>query len=145
MQGQCAIKKADPNHRSLGRTFVAPPPAGVNVNAFEPCLKGDCSQQLKWEADMMFGVKSKGPFIAYVDASNWQHYASGIYPPDKCSQTADASNHVVQLLGYGHENGIPYWLIKNSWGQEWGENGYIKLPMGVNACGIANYVLKAEA
>ncbi|KAM3957536.1 uncharacterized protein ACR2FA_008448 [Aphomia sociella] len=36
-------------------------------------------------------------------------------------------------------NGVPFWSVKNSWGTNWGENGYIKIRKGVNACGISNY------
>jgi C1A family cysteine protease len=44
-------------------------------------------------------------------------------------------NHAVLAVGYGFENGIPYWLIKNSWGADWGDNGYFKMEMGKNMCG----------
>ena len=45
-------------------------------------------------------------------------------------------NHAVAVVGYGTEKGVQYWLIKNSWGDWWGDNGFIKLRRGVNACGI---------
>ncbi|KAK9060836.1 hypothetical protein SSX86_021542 [Deinandra increscens subsp. villosa] len=66
------------------------------------------------------------------------------YLPDKAAvQVVDVVNitqnvnHAVVAVGYGVENGIPYWLIKNSWGAAWGINGYFKMEMGKNMCGIA--------
>ena len=44
-------------------------------------------------------------------------------------------NHAVLAVGYGVENGIPYWLIKNSWGADWGLDGYFKMELGKNMCG----------
>lgn len=39
------------------------------------------------------------------------------------------------VVGYGVEDGVPYWLVQNSWGTDWGEKGYIKVEMGKNMCG----------
>ena len=54
-------------------------------------------------------------------------YRGGIYAG--CTGSP-ATNHVVAVVGYGTDNGVDYWLVKNSWGSEWGEKGYIRNKRG---------------
>ena len=44
--------------------------------------------------------------------------------------------HAVKILGWGTENGTPYWLVANSWNYDWGDKGYFKILRGSNECGI---------
>jgi len=69
-------------------------------------------------------VKSAGPF---------QDYEGGIFAG--CPE-GDKVDHAIAVVGYGQENGVDYWLVKNSWDENWGENGYIRVKRGVNMCGI---------
>ena len=48
--------------------------------------------------------------------------------------TANKTDHAVLLVGYGNENGVPYWLVKNSWSEVWGDHGFVKIKQGL--CGI---------
>jgi len=81
-------------------------------------------------------VATIGPIAISIDASRWSMYAKGIF--DGCTKDADI-DHAVQLVGYGVEGTTAYWLVRNSWGPSWGENGYIrikKFAMDTDFCGI---------
>lgn len=85
-----------------------------------------------------------GPLSVGVDANvDWQLYEKGIYnpTPEQCSTDPDDQDHGVTVVGYGSENGLDYWIIRNSWGNDWGEKGYMRLAKGTNACGVANSVI----
>lgn len=46
--------------------------------------------------------------------------------------------HAVKLIGWGEENGVPYWLMVNSWNPDWGDNGLFKIQRGTNECNVDN-------
>lgn len=69
-----------------------------------------------------------------ADTSSFQFYSSGVYDDVSCGLNLD---HGVVAVGYGTDNGKDYWLVRNSWGQEWGDQGYIKIARGDNRCGIS--------
>ncbi|CAJ1396326.1 unnamed protein product [Effrenium voratum] len=71
-------------------------------------------------------LTQKGPLVVGVDASRWDIYGSGVF--DGCDQDATI-NHAVLLVGYGQDPffGHRFWLIRNSWGKGWGEDGYMRL------------------
>jgi cathepsin B len=48
--------------------------------------------------------------------------------------------HAIRILGWGVENGTPYWLIANSWNTDWGDNGYFRILQGRNECGIESSI-----
>jgi C1A family cysteine protease len=96
------------------------------------------------EEEMVKAINNIGPLSVGVNANqDWQLYSKGIYNPSEndCSSNIDKQDHGVIVVGYGTENGLDYWIIRNSWGKDWGENGYMRLVKGKNACGVANSVI----
>ncbi|KAM0961237.1 hypothetical protein ACFX13_020969 [Malus domestica] len=91
------------------------------------------------EADINKAVSMQPISVAIVASQAFQAYKGGLFTDDNCGTNL---NHAVTIIGYGTtEDDTPYWLIKNSWGTSWGENGYMKIlryadaPEGV--CGLA--------
>ncbi|CAG2176642.1 unnamed protein product, partial [Oppiella nova] len=83
-----------------------------------------------------------GPVAVAIDAGHqtFQLYTSGVYVDSACRNDIQSLNHGVLAVGYGSEKGQGYWLIKNSWGAQWGAQGYIKLARNNNnQCGVATY------
>ncbi|KAN0043100.1 hypothetical protein ACTA71_010735 [Dictyostelium dimigraforme] len=90
------------------------------------------------ENDLADIVGSIGPVSAAFDASTieFMYYHSGIYYSENCNKYRTSAAALV--IGYGSENGVDYWILKNSWGVNWGEGGFFKMRRNIDdACGIA--------
>lgn len=97
------------------------------------------------EALLRMVLSMTGPIPIAIDASSksFHSYKSGIYNDRSCRNSLNSLNHAVLLVGYGtNRNYGDYWLIKNSWGSNWGDNGYIKIARNRrNLCGVATYAV----
>jgi cathepsin X len=86
------------------------------------------------EQNMMQEIAQRGPIacdIAVPEAL--EEYTGGIY----CDDTGDMDVvHVVSVVGYGVEDGSKYWLVRNSWGTQWGEEGFFRVCRGTNNIAI---------
>jgi len=84
-------------------------------------------------------VSTYGPIAVafYVDNAFFS-YSSGVYTTEYCKTMTplDSINHGVVIVGYGTENGVPFWIVRNSWGAGWGIQGYVKYLRGANQCNI---------
>ncbi|KAI1288391.1 Cathepsin B [Halotydeus destructor] len=87
-------------------------------------------------------VMKYGPMTACFEVmSDFPMYKSGVYRP----HSADSiGGHCVCLYGWGTENGVKYWLFKNSWGAAWGEQGFFRYQRGQNVGQIESEMERGE-
>jgi len=93
--------------------------------------------------EMMTAVQQYGPISIGLDASKFDSYNSGIMNGKGCAQ--GSPDHAVAVVGWGEEGSTKYWIVKNSWGKDWGENGYVRIQRGINACGVEDYPIGCVA
>ncbi|OHT15261.1 Digestive cysteine proteinase 1 [Tritrichomonas foetus] len=92
------------------------------------------------EEDLKNSVVTYGAHAIAMDCSNnnFHNYGGGIYQDD-ASCSSFFMDHCMCLVGYGVEDGTGFWIIKNSWGTSWGEEGYFRIIRnGSNLCGVAS-------
>ncbi|XP_069355820.1 cathepsin K-like [Maniola hyperantus] len=84
-------------------------------------------------------IKQHGPAVVLVDSSprSFLYYSKGVLYDDRCSKKS--SKHAVVTVGWGQERGEPYFILKNSWSEAWGEGGYIRLQARANTCGVLTH------
>jgi len=80
------------------------------------------------DANIMAEIYARGPVSAYINANCIEEYSGGINMYDTCS--THTTNHAIQLNGWGTENGVDYWIGRNSWGTYWGEHGFFRIVRG---------------
>ncbi|KAL6653732.1 hypothetical protein ACP70R_008656 [Stipagrostis hirtigluma subsp. patula] len=132
--GGLASEDAYPYTSSQGKCLSVQPAAAIG--GFQEVVSG-------YEEELAAAVANQ-PVSAGIDAhaNSFQFYSGGVFTGDGCGKTL---NHAVTVVGLGTtENGTNYWLLKNSWGKSWGEDGFMRLERGTNACGVANMVSYPE-
>lgn len=91
------------------------------------------------EDSLLTSVALEGPVtVGFGVDTDFMHYSHGIFDGD----CAGSANHAIIVVGYGTEKDKddeeqPYWIIKNSWSEKWGENGFGKVQRGINKCSIS--------
>ena len=115
------------------------------------CLQNQCNNVVKIKSytdvkpndeSILKRAVAIGPVSVAIQAnvSSFRFYKSGVYQDPECGDQLD---HGVLVVGYGTDQDLDYWIVKNSWSPEWGDNGYIKiLRNDANSdsgmCGIAS-------
>ncbi|XP_047372792.1 dipeptidyl peptidase 1 isoform X1 [Sciurus carolinensis] len=101
------------------------------------------------EALMKLELVHHGPMaVAFEVHDDFLHYHSGIYHHTGLRDPFnpfELTNHAVLLVGYGTDSatGVDYWIVKNSWGANWGENGYFRIRRGTDECAIESIAMAA--
>jgi len=135
-------------------TFCGPGPLYCNESAF-PCRaskKSSFTAHIKgWksfpdptnETDLEKALVEFGPLSICMNAGTGipplQFHEWGVYDPWECDPSA--LDHAVLLVGYGFDGNTPFWIVKNSWGTDWGyDGGYFYILRGSGECGINRWV-----
>ena len=98
------------------------------------------------EEEMKRVLYKYGPLAGAVNGIMAMFYEKGIYDPAVDGACSDNINHAVLIIGYGvdKKTGKKFWRIKNSFGSNWGENGYFRLIRDERACGVNRYAMIAD-
>lgn len=114
---------------------------------------GGCNEPRMREA-----LIKRGPIaVSFQVYTDFVHYGGGVYHHVKTSAHSSAvsdagfdpfelTNHVVLIVGYGTEKatGVPYWIVKNSWGTGWGEEGFFRIRRGTDECAIESIAVEVD-
>jgi len=102
-------------------------------------VKGTGAYSVSGVTKIMTDLMTNGPqSVAFTVYSDFPTYKSGVY---KHTTGSALGGHAVEFVGWGTDpSGGDYWIVKNSWNEEWGDNGYFKIARGSNECGIEDQV-----
>jgi hypothetical protein len=107
---------------------------GTCKKSCTPVVKPTKTIHLSGEHVLATRVKERGPVSVRLNGDWMKYYHSGIFS----GPCATHLNHSALIVGFGTAGSTAYWLVKNSWGTSWGENGYFRIIRGKNECGIAH-------
>jgi len=136
--GGLSTEESYPYHAKQGKCHFNKANIGATCTGYVDVKSGD-------EDSLRDAVASVGPISVAIDATEdkFMLYKDGIFVDTGCNNGEDDLDHGVLIVGYGtnktHDGtNKDYWVVKNSWGPEWGEKGYIRMARNLeNMCGIA--------
>jgi len=133
--GTCSVPKCNIRYHATNYNYIGG-------------FYGACNEQL-----MQIALVKNGPIaVSFEVYPDFRNYKSGIYIhtglQDKLNgefNPFELTNHVVVVVGYGVEQktNTKYWIVRNSWGASWGENGYFKIRRGTDECAIESIAVES--
>jgi cathepsin X len=130
-EGICKAVKWDCTDENVARTCSTFPPSGF-CGPIKKYPNATISQYGSVEGadNMAKEIYARGPISCGIDASPILKYTGGI-----ASMAGEMVDHVISIVGWGKDqaSGKQYWIVRNSWGEFWGEMGYIRVEKGNNA------------
>jgi len=102
-------------------------------------LKAKSAYSVSGVQNIMNDIYTNGPVTgAFSVYSDFPTYKSGVYT--KTAGSSMLGGHAIKIFGWGVENGVDYWLVANSWNEQWGDGGTFKIKRGVDECGIESQI-----
>jgi C1A family cysteine protease len=123
VDGRCTYDASKVVARMVNWTYSTPP-------CMDSCTHQD-------ENTLQANLEKIGPVSVCVAADSWQSYSGGILSAN-CPKSYSALDHCVQLVGWSTSGATKYWMLRNSWANDWGIDGYIHIKFGSNLCGLAD-------
>jgi len=137
------------HHTATPHQCAVPASTSYKIDGLVSVDRGD-------DRALMQAIDELGPCAVAIDVGGsgqtrdasiypeFNNYKSGIYTVG-CSSAPEAADHAVVVVGYGTSTaGVPYWIIRNSWGTTWGDKGYMLMDRRkANMCGISNQAVCA--
>jgi cathepsin B len=101
-------------------------------------VRATAAYSVRGETQIMQELVTNGPmYVAFTVYADFPTYKSGVY---KHTSGSALGGHAVTLVGFGELNGEKYWNVKNSWNEDWGNNGHFLIARGTDECGIESSV-----
>mmetsp|Transcript_1240 Transcript_1240/g.1766 ORF Transcript_1240/g.1766 Transcript_1240/m.1766 type:complete len:353 (-) Transcript_1240:321-1379(-) len=117
----------------------------VEIDVFPNATVAEYGSYGLFEGNKVHKIKAelyaRGPVAAGVNAEPIVEYTGGVVKDDNILHKL--VNHVVSIVGWGVEDDTEYWIVRNSWGQYWGEMGFFRIETGKNSLGIESEVVWA--
>ncbi|XP_037088275.1 cathepsin O-like [Pollicipes pollicipes] len=95
-----------------------------------------CDSMVGNEEGMLRLLATRGPIAVGADATSWQDYVGGVIR----FNCEGELNHAVQIVGYDTTGPVPYYIVRNSWGADFGLDGYLHVAVGSDLCGLSEEV-----